>query len=60
VIKISVRYGKHHSKNGFLSLPAKEDVVGKIGVIAATNRLKIYEVVELGARARFPEFFEGD
>jgi len=58
VIKISARYGKHHSKNGFLSLPAKEDVVGKIGVIAATNRLKIYEVVELGARSKFPEYFD--
>jgi hypothetical protein len=58
VIKISTIYGKHQSKNGFLSLPAKEDVVGKIGVIAATNRLKIYEVVELGARSKFPEYFD--
>jgi len=58
VIKISARYGKHQSKNGFLSLPAKEDVVGKIGVIAATNSLEIYEVVELGTRAKFPEFLD--
>jgi hypothetical protein len=40
-----------------LAISAKEDVVQKIGVIAAANRLKIYEVIEIGTRAKFPEFF---
>ena len=56
-MKISARYGKYQSKNGFLSLPAKENIAQKIGLIAATNRLKIYEVVEMGTRAKFPEYF---
>jgi hypothetical protein len=53
-------YGKYKSKNGFLSLPAKEDIAYKIGLIAATHRLKMHEVVEIGTRAKFPEFFEGE
>jgi hypothetical protein len=50
-------YGKCRSKNRFLSINAKKDVVNTIGVIAATNRLKNYEVIELGIRAKFPEYF---
>jgi hypothetical protein len=50
-------HGKRRSKNGFLSLPAKEHIVQKIGIIAAINRLKIHEVVEMGTRATFPEYF---
>jgi hypothetical protein len=41
-------------------LNAKEDVAQKIGIIAAMNHLKIYEVVELGTRAKFPEYFENE
>jgi hypothetical protein len=51
-------YGKYQSKNGFLSLNAKMNVVKTIGIIAATNRLKNYEVVEMGIRAKFPEYFD--
>ena len=54
---ILASYGKHQSKNGFLSLPAREDVANKIRIIAANNSLKICEVVELGTRAKFPEYF---
>jgi hypothetical protein len=50
-------YGKYRSKNGFLSLNAKKNVVKTIGIIAATNRLKIYEVVEMGTKTKFPEYF---
>lgn len=50
-------HGKASSKNGFLSLAAKEDIVQKIGVIAAAKRLKIYEVVEIGTKTKFPEYF---
>jgi hypothetical protein len=39
-------------------LNAKEDVAQKIGIIAANNSLKIYEVVEMGTRAKFPEYFD--
>ncbi len=53
-------YGKFKSKNGSLSLPAKEDVAQIIGIIAATNSLKIYEIIELGTRAKFPEFFDSE
>jgi hypothetical protein len=49
---------KFQSKNGFLSLPAKENVAQKIRIIAATKRLKIYEVIEMVTRAKFPEFFD--
>lgn len=51
-------YGKCESKNGFLSLNAKKDIVSTIGIIAAAKRLKIYEVVEMGTKAKFPEFFD--
>jgi hypothetical protein len=40
-----------------LAISAKEDIAQKIGIIAAMKRLKIYEVVELATRAKFPEFF---
>jgi len=50
-------YGKFRFENGFLSLPAKENIAQKIGVIAAAQRLKIYEVVEIGTRIKFPEYF---
>jgi len=51
-------YGKYQSKNGFLSVNAKDDVVNIIGVIAAANRLKHYKVIEMGIKAKFPEYFE--
>lgn len=57
---MSTDYGKYQSKNGFLSLPVKEDIVQKIGAIAAAKRLKIYEVVEMGTRTRFPEYFDDE
>lgn len=50
-------FGKPRSRNGFLSLPAKEHIVEKIGIIAAVNRMKIHEVVEIATRAKFPEYF---
>lgn len=50
-------YGKARSKNGFSSLPVKEDIAQKIGLITAAKRLKIYEVVEIGTRTKFPEYF---
>lgn len=53
-------YGKCESKNGFLSLAAKANVAEKIGIIAATNRLKIYEVLEMATKAKFPEFFDDE
>jgi hypothetical protein len=53
-------YGKYQSKNGFLSLNAKMSVVKTIGIIAATNRLKIYEVVEMGTKTKFPEYFDNE
>jgi len=59
-MKTNKLYGKCESKNGFLSLAAKANVAEKIGIIAATNRLKIYEVVEMGTRAKFPEYFENE
>jgi hypothetical protein len=49
--------GKSRSTNGFSCLPAKNYIAQKIGIIAATKRLKIYEVVEIGTKATFPEFF---
>jgi len=59
-LKTNPLYGKCESKNGFLSITAKEDVAEKIGIIAATNRLKIYEVVEMGTKAKFPGYFEDE
>lgn len=51
-------HGKAKSKNGFLALPAKEDVARRIKIISATKHLKIYEVIEMVTRAKFPEFFD--
>ena len=53
-------YGKYESKNGFLTLNAKKEVIKTIGIIAATNRLKHYEVIEMGIKAKFPEYFDSE
>jgi len=53
-------YGKYQSKNGFLSLNAKKEVVKTIGIIAASNRLKNYEVIEMGIKAKFPDYFDNE
>lgn len=45
-------------KPGFASLSAKEDVVYKIGIIAATEKLNVYEVVEQAVKAKFPKYFD--
>jgi len=44
-------------ENGFSTLNAKEDVVRKAGIIAATEGMHVYEVVEDALKCRFPAYF---
>jgi len=39
-------------------LNIKDETSYKIGLIAATENMKIYEVVEEAIRAKFPKYYE--
>jgi len=47
-----------NKKKGFSTLNIKDETSYTIGLIAATENMKIYEVVEEAVKAKFPKYFE--
>lgn len=43
--------------NGFSTLNAKDDVARKANIIAATEGMHVYEVIEDALKSRFPDYF---
>ena len=44
-------------ETGFATLNAKEDVVKRVKIIAATEDMKVYDVIEKALKYRYPEYF---
>ena len=42
----------------FTSLNVKNKTSHVIGIISATEKKKIYDVVDIAVRAKFPQYFE--
>ena len=42
---------------GFATLNAKEDVAKKVKIIAATEDMKVYDVIEAALKCKYPGYF---